>query len=442
MAEKLGQIIKQIIEIDGEEIFCSAKRFNALLDDLAPELTTERKVFHRAVSDEVLLIFSKIKEHGTSIDEFELLKVKNKLEEDYGLSESWSILIISSFADAFEIHHNLSLKPQEQAHDEAPSSRVDSSDVLSSEELRRSNLIKEKELLLKEKASLGLFSVKRRAELEKKIADIDLKLAVEGADKTIKKVEEKKVSETPQNRNFFKLTGIQTYSSDGTSYGPKMWSASFLTGETKYIGIKVLFDVADFDRVANLTWRIYNENGTPFTNNITLSLTAQPTHESVFQQWGWQETGNWPAGRYKIVASINGSAPIQTWIEIKNGRYDTLPSPIRNVKLFNCGDQVPPIQQREFTNIFYKSSARRIYFQLEFAQPGRDLSTTFEIIIKDSAGNYVTNLVAPTKINSNYAVYWNGYGWATPGNWTPGIYTYSVALGKSKPVTGTFEIKP
>ena len=97
--------------------------------------------------------------------------------------------------------------------------------------------------------------------------------------------------------------------------------------------------------------------------------------------------------------------------------------------------------QREFTNIFYESSARRIYFQLEFAQPRRDLSMTLEIAIKDFRGNYVTNLVAPANINSNYSVYWNGYGWVTPCNWTPGKNTSSVAIGESTPVTGTFENK-
>jgi len=45
MEKNIGVVIKQIMNIDGENIFLNPKRFNALLDDLAPDLTTERKVF-------------------------------------------------------------------------------------------------------------------------------------------------------------------------------------------------------------------------------------------------------------------------------------------------------------------------------------------------------------------------------------------------------------
>ena len=101
----------------------------------------------------------------------------------------------------------------------------------------------------------------------------------------------------------------------------------------------------------------------------------------------------------------------------------------------------PSIEQREYTNIFYGNSTRYVYFQLEYAPPGRDLITTFDYLTKDGKGNIISNTSSLTEIKSNYDVYWTGYGWATPGNWAPGKYTYSVALGKSTPVTGTFEIK-
>ena len=106
MDNALGGVIRQIIEIGNEEIFHDVRRFNALLDDLAPELVTERRVFHRAMTDEVLLIFEALKDNKNGSNEFELLRIKGKLENDYGLSESWSIIIDSGFADAFEIKHS------------------------------------------------------------------------------------------------------------------------------------------------------------------------------------------------------------------------------------------------------------------------------------------------------------------------------------------------
>lgn len=103
MANNLGQIIKQIIDMDREDIFLNSKCFNALLDDLAPDLTIERKIFHRAVSDEVLMMVKSLKDDNQNNKEFELLKIKKKLEDEYGLSESWSNLIVSGFAYAFGI---------------------------------------------------------------------------------------------------------------------------------------------------------------------------------------------------------------------------------------------------------------------------------------------------------------------------------------------------
>ena len=43
----LGQTIAEILKMGTEDNQCDAKRFLSLLDDLAPELTNERKIFHR-----------------------------------------------------------------------------------------------------------------------------------------------------------------------------------------------------------------------------------------------------------------------------------------------------------------------------------------------------------------------------------------------------------
>lgn len=456
MAADLGEIIKQIIDIDSEDIFSNSKRFNALLDDLAPDLITERKVFHRAVSDEVLLIFGELRATLPGTEEFELLKIKKKLEDDYGLSESWSILIVSGFANAFGIKHALTVADPEDKHSEVSTSKSSershinqestsepkSSDTISSTDQRKNDLIKQKELLLQEKSSLGLFSLKRKAEIEKMLSSIDLELALEHSGEVLQRAATSSNVRETKNRTSFQLTEIKTFSADGSANGPRLWASEFLSAETRYVGVSVHFEAEQYDRIANLSWKIYNGNGTPFSSEIKTSITVTPDHLSVYHQWGFADAGKWPIGRYKIVASINGSTPIQTWFEVKSGRYDILPTPLKTVRLFNGGGSPPPVQQREYTNLFYKSSTRYIYFQLEFAQPGRNLNTIMSYIIRDEAGNVLVNAISPLTIQSNSYGYWKGlYGWETPGNWKVGRYSYSISLGKSAPITGTFEIK-
>ncbi len=444
MANPLGEIIKKIIEIGNDEIFHDSKRFNALLDDLAPELMTERRVFHRAITDEVLLIFHDLRKDETRTNEFELLRIKGKLETDYGLSEAWSVLVVSGFADAFEIKHSLSVRDDEKASTElgSPNRHINSEsskDPDTSTQQRRMELLKQKELLIQERSSLGIFSHKRKTEIDRILVDIDSEL---GFVKTVKSQESVQQSPQPQSvySNAFQLTKLEIFSSDGTVNGRKVSGSVFLSGETKYIGIRLHFATVEANRTANLVWNIYRENGTSLTGNVKLSTSITPTDQLVYQQWGWPEVGNWSVGRYKIVASINGCPPVQGWFEIKSGQYGTLPVSLRSVRLFSGSNQAPSMEQREYTKTFSRSSLKYVYFQFEFPQPNRNVYSTFDCMIKNEQGDIITNFSQPCEIQSNWGVYWSAYGWDEPGKWIPGRYTYVVSFGKSKPVMGTFDV--
>jgi len=434
MEKNIGVVIKQIMNIDGENIFLNPKRFNALLDDLAPDLTTERKVFHRAITDETLLMFKELRDKNSDEDEFLLLKIKKKLEDDYGLSESWSILLVTSFADAFEITHGFAELAEPKQSELSPSDANGSlnfPDDLKAEH-KNSGLLKRKELLLKEKSSLGLFSLKRKSEIEKQLSEIDIELSHKETEET--------TNTSFKGSSGILITKIETFASDGTTNGRVLKSNSFFRGETRYVGVKVFFKPNPKIHIANLTWRIYKDNGVPFTNEIKASIPIASNESSVFQQWGWSTPGNWEVGRYRIVASINGCSPVQTYFEIINGSFDIFPVTINNVKLFNGDTTAPPLEQREYTNVFYRNLAKYIYFQLEFSQPGRNLITTFDYCIKDENGNVVVNETYSAEIKYNYGVWWYGYGWQVPGNWKTGKYTYSVSLGKSQPFIGSFAV--
>lgn len=438
----LGQTIAEILKMTTEENQYDSKRFLSLLDDLAPELTSERKIFHRIITDDILSQLINISivtgEPGT-----EMLRLKKRLEDEYGLVESWSVLIISSFADAFNIKFEYQLQEATPVHETIKETSTQNinylpdteNNVSLEQEQKRNALFKQKELLQKEKSSLGLFSLKRKSEIEKQLSDIDAQLS---STYIVYGVNQTNTTCISNSKAVFQINKLETFASDGTISGKKLTCSDFFRTETSYIGIKIHFNKENCNRIANLSWKIYNENGTAFSTENKISIPVTPNDDSVFQQWGWKEVGKWPLGRYCVVASINGCPPVQLWFEIKNGRYDVLPTRIKSVKLFNGGIPAPQIQQREYTSIFSKSSSRIIYFQFAFDPPGYDVNTLFECYIKHESGKIIANVASPIAIGSNHAFYWNGYGWENPGGWAAGKYTYTVSLGKCQPVTGTF----
>lgn len=97
---ELGKIIRKIVDTQGIGVLSDCRRFNAFLDDLGPELVLERKIFRRAVSNEVLTLFIPIMEKTCENTEFELLNIKRKLHEEFGVAESWCLILVNGFASA------------------------------------------------------------------------------------------------------------------------------------------------------------------------------------------------------------------------------------------------------------------------------------------------------------------------------------------------------
>jgi len=103
MSNKLGNIIKEIINFDDESAFQDAKRFNSLFDDFGFELIEERKIFHRGLNDTILQNLYWVFSANNISRGDELKRVQYMMRSEYGLSESWTDTIIAGFADAFDM---------------------------------------------------------------------------------------------------------------------------------------------------------------------------------------------------------------------------------------------------------------------------------------------------------------------------------------------------
>ncbi len=119
-------------------------------------------------------------------------------------------------------------------------------------------------------------------------------------------------------QDTFVLQRIYTFASNGqTPRGTEAQKAKFDQSKMRYVGLRCNYASANFPRTANLTWRIYKSDGTPFSDEITTSIQVKPGNNWLAYSWGWETAGQWPAGTYSIIASVNGSAPMRTEFEIR-----------------------------------------------------------------------------------------------------------------------------
>lgn len=107
---QIREAINEIIFREGINILKNVNRFNAMLDDLAPECIRERKVFRASLDENVLSIFfCADKEQRLR----KLVQLKNELS-DKGISDEWIRIIVGSFEDSIGWEKEISLFLQQE----------------------------------------------------------------------------------------------------------------------------------------------------------------------------------------------------------------------------------------------------------------------------------------------------------------------------------------
>lgn len=103
LSDELHEIIRYIIDNSNDESKYNSKIFLSKLSDLAPEYTSEIKIFKRTINDEVLTRLLSIQSLDNKDIKVKLKQEKKYLEDEYGLTEAWSLIIINSFAYSFGV---------------------------------------------------------------------------------------------------------------------------------------------------------------------------------------------------------------------------------------------------------------------------------------------------------------------------------------------------
>lgn len=114
----MGQAIKEIITRFGNNVFYDARRFCALFDDIAPNLSLESKIIHRVIDERLLLMFLALEESEIDVQPIQIKRIENILLDEYGLSPKWAVVLICGFCDAFDIDYQTNLVVDEEQYEE------------------------------------------------------------------------------------------------------------------------------------------------------------------------------------------------------------------------------------------------------------------------------------------------------------------------------------
>lgn len=247
----------------------------------------------------------------------------------------------------------------------------------------------------------------------------------------------------PNNfKKTFILTGLDLFEYDGTSYLSKKISGPiFLKNEARYIGVMLMFDRPLKDEDIEVKWQIFNDNGTPFTKEMVVNGKIVPNNTGYNVSWGWPTPGNWPIGKYRVVASANGSKELTSSFEVINGYYSQPKINLNNLRLFNGGDVAPDENLRQYSTSFQRGKLQRIYFELHFKQISKNHYTTINYKITYANGDVFANYAIPTQMQSGWDKCWTGIGWSEAGYWQEGLYRYEVSVGKSNKLCGSFVVR-
>jgi hypothetical protein len=117
----------------------------------------------------------------------------------------------------------------------------------------------------------------------------------------------------------------------------------------------------------------------------------------------------------------------------------------KEVKFFEAGTTLPPVNERRFVNRFAKSSSRYIYLHVVADNLYYDKQSQQPLIL----GKYYRpdgKLLGEVKMNPQIPAdwsevnAWSGWGWKDAGKWPLGTYRVEIFFGDQKAGEGRFEV--
>lgn len=97
----LGDALKAIIDCHGPDILKEGKKLCAVLGDIAPTLTKERKILRRAYEESVFVLFLEAAQAPKNERSYLVAKIEAVLKGNAGFSGEWCNIVMTAFSKAF-----------------------------------------------------------------------------------------------------------------------------------------------------------------------------------------------------------------------------------------------------------------------------------------------------------------------------------------------------
>lgn len=220
--------------------------------------------------------------------------------------------------------------------------------------------------------------------------------------------------------------------------GARVYPSEFSRSTARYIYSEIeIENLEDFGpNTVTARFRYYRSDGSLFSDvDMTHTIPEEEYEYFLWKGTGWSDPGNWPADRYRVEVSIDGTYVGEGYFTVTGSASGKTSPKVEfvGVKFFESAFNVPAIGDRVYSTTFDRARARYIYPELEVRnlRQGTGPNTVlvrFRFFKPD--GTLFSDVDMTHTIPSEYEKYllWKGTGWDEAGNWPTGQYRVEISI--------------
>src|SRR5581483_5037396 len=175
-------------------------------------------------------------------------------------------------------------------------------------------------------------------------------------------------------------------------------------------------------------------------------LTYEAGSQTQVSQVGYYSPGLFESATPELPGHSPAASTISPVTQGAAGRAVDIPSlnaNIESLRLYEGGQDSPPVEQREYKDRFPKPSTRGVFaeLRLQFPDPGSRKDYSYEVVFHRDGAVYYRRMCS-SWIEAGWTSSYTscGVGWAEAGNWPTGLYLVELFIEGRKLGARSFEV--
>jgi hypothetical protein len=235
-------------------------------------------------------------------------------------------------------------------------------------------------------------------------------------------------------------------------FGRRVYATHFDATLTRMVGVEIdatyakqketrLYDIA-------CTLKKPDGSSVPGSRAMSFQVFADETESnSANVQWGVPDEQDWPAGEYLVDCALAGQSIGQAAFTVVLNPADVADTDLRiaGLRFFAVDRELPPKDERSYTEVFETANTRRIGVELEYTHSpiGREIAVPVDCHYYWPDGQ----VMPPAHMTYQPGPTWPGgysaanMGWDEAGKWPPGQYLVVCEVAGRPAVVNRFEVR-